>query len=131
MLNIEDHRQKRVNQARERLRNFEAPTEIESVDNIRILRAIVSKLAARGARVVFVRFPTSGERWEIDEQMYPRSEYWDRMAREVGGAWIHFKDYPQLAMFELPDTSHIDMRDKDRFTENLINIIRSYQIYRR
>ncbi len=33
---------------------------------------------------------------------------------------MYFADYPELSNFNLPDTSHLDMREKPVFTKRLL-----------
>ena len=75
---------------------------------------------ARGGKVVFIRFPTADEHWDLDRAHYPRSEYWDRWANRSKAAFLHFMDVPEMQKFELPDTSHLDERDAPAFTESLL-----------
>jgi len=89
----------------------------------RVERA-VRAIQDRGGRVVFVRLPTSGEVWDLDEQYYPRKQYWNVFAQRTAAATIHFEDYETLASFECPDGSHLDYRDAAVFTRNLAEILK-------
>lgn len=84
----------------------------------------VAAIEARGGRVVFLRMPTADEHWRLDQANYPRARYWDGLAEATGAATIHFSDHPALARLRLPDTSHIDYSDRDRFTRALVAILR-------
>jgi len=83
----------------------------------------VRKITLRGGRVIFLRLPTSGEHWAIDETFYPRNVYWDRIAALTGADTIHFMDEPLLNAFECPEGSHLDFRDARRFTGGLVNVL--------
>jgi hypothetical protein len=82
----------------------------------------VAAIEQRGGRVVFVRFPSDKMVWQIDRRRFPRARFWqplvDRHPRT-----IHFKDYPELDSFALPDGAHLDMRDRAMFTDALADII--------
>lgn len=80
---------------------------------------LARRIEARGGRVVFVRFPTSGEHWEADEWRFPKVEYWDVLARGTQAVSIHFKDVASLAGFECPDGSHLNYEDALEFTRGL------------
>ena len=86
-------------------------------------------MVQRGARVVFIRFPTSGEHWQLDEEMFPRERYWDNMAQRVSGRWSHFQEITGINRFNLPDTSHLDRRDKPEFTRLIITKLRELGVY--
>lgn len=81
-------------------------------------------IEARGGRVFLVRMPTDGRYWELDEQYFPRRDYWDRLAAQPGVHALHFRDDERTAHFELPDGSHLDQRDKVAFTEGLLAALR-------
>lgn len=83
----------------------------------------VRAIQARGGRVIFARFPTSGEHLELDDLMFPKNEYWDAFAAETSALCIHFKDVPELSAFDCPDTSHLDRRDAPRFTLAFANVM--------
>ena len=80
----------------------------------------VDAIQSRGGRVVFVRFPTSGEMLALSRRVYPKEIYWDRFAATTSAAMVHFLDVPSLSKFDCPDLSHLDRRDAVRFTEGLI-----------
>ncbi len=86
-----------------------------------ILRSFVRKIEARGGKVVFVRFPTSGERVAIDENRWPKSVYWDQIGPVTSAETIHYADVPSLRRFECPDMSHLDHRDSPKFTNAFLD----------
>ncbi len=79
----------------------------------------VHQLQARGGKVVFVRFPHSGELKKIEEQATPRQGPWDRIIREAGVPGIYYSDYPELSGFECPEWSHLSGPDATEFTKRL------------
>lgn len=89
----------------------------------RTIGVLVAPIVERGGQVIFVRFPTSGVLSELEEQRYPRKDYWDVFAAESRAVTIHFKDYPSLARFHCPDGSHLDYRDAIPFTKALVGIL--------
>ncbi|BAY66031.1 hypothetical protein NIES22_61440 [Calothrix brevissima NIES-22] len=84
-------------------------------------QTLVENFQERGGHVIFIRMPTSQERWAIENQIAPPEQYWKQFVDKLHVASVHFADYPELSNFKLPDTSHIDMRDKPVFTEILLN----------
>lgn len=97
------------------------PTEYR--ERSRAIGSFVTPIVARRGKVIFIRFPTSGALWEMEEQRYPRKDYWDVFAAESQAVTIHFKDYPALANFDCPDGSHLDYRDAIPFTQALVEIL--------
>ena len=89
------------------------------VQGIRPIRDMVSAIEARGGRVLFVVMPSSGLVREIYERWYPRTNFWDRFVKEVGAPTLNFADVPTLRDFTCPDGSHLDGRDRRRFTVGL------------
>ena len=82
--------------------------------------AAVKKIRARGGKVVFVRFPMSGELRQFEDKLTPRQGPWDRIIRESGAAGIYFTDYPELTGFECPEWSHLSGPDSVEFTKRLV-----------
>ena len=83
---------------------------------------LIEKLQARGVEVALVRLPSSGLVWEIDEHRWPRALGWDRFVAQTSACTVHFRDYSELSI-DLPDGSHLDMRDKPGFTRALIQVL--------
>lgn len=79
----------------------------------------VQRIRARGGNVIFVRFPSSGEVREIEEQYFPKTAFWDDFAELVGAECIHYEEVPSLRGFRCPEDSHLDERDAPRFTQSL------------
>lgn len=119
MVDLEVHRQRRLEYVRKTI-NHPSSFELWS-KGATAVGSFVRKIKERGGDVVFVRFPTSDEHWEITEQMSPKQVYWDQLGRLVGAKTIHFRDVPSLAHFNCPDTSHLDFRDSPKFTSALID----------
>lgn len=82
---------------------------------------LVKTYQARGGKVVFVRFPVSAERSVKDRQRWPTDQYWSEVMQRMGVPAVHYQEHPELADFEFPDSSHLDMRDKNEFTRRLFN----------
>jgi hypothetical protein len=101
-----------------------APSTEQWLDDLDSVARAVNAIQERGGHVVFLRMPTSDDHWRLDSENYPRARYWDLLAGRVGAPTIHFQDEPELAALDLPDTSHIDQRDRARFTRTLVEILR-------
>ncbi|MDM4018848.1 hypothetical protein [Roseiconus lacunae] len=78
----------------------------------------------RGGEVWFLRLPTSGWRWKMDQLRHPRDEYWDRFSR-IEENTIHFKDLEAIASLDLPDYSHVDYRDRPLLMKTFVDEIRA------
>ena len=96
-------------------------SELEPV--VKDIRAI----RARGGQVVFFCSATSGAHLLADQNGYPRAQYWDRFANEIaranGAAAIYASDIPAIAALVLPDSSHIDQRDRAAFTAAIAQLL--------
>ena len=77
---------------------------------------MVKAIEGRGGRVLFADFPTAGLVRAIEEKRYPRELFWDRFVGTVKAKAIDAADYPSLDGFQCPDGSHLDFRDRSRFT---------------
>lgn len=122
LTDIEKVRSDRIKRVSDKLAEVIVSPEVWMQD-LEHVEKWVKKIQQRGGRVVFVRFPTSDEHWAIDEKYFPRELYWDRMAEFTSAETIHFADYPSLSHFHLPDTSHLDCKDKPQFTNALLDIL--------
>lgn len=79
----------------------------------------VHKLRARGGKIVFVRFPNSGELQELEDRATPRAGPWTRIINETGAPGLYYSDYPEL-IFNCPEWSHLSAPDAVLFTKRLV-----------
>ncbi|GAB3317128.1 hypothetical protein GCM10027299_08170 [Larkinella ripae] len=86
-------------------------------------RASIAQIRARGGRVIFIRTPSDGPMYAIEKQLFPRTQYWDRLLAYTQTPGIYFSDYPALARFTCPEWSHLTPQDAVRFTQELLPII--------
>ena len=121
LIDVAEHRQSRIDRVRQGIASRRRPKPEEWLDNLEKIKNAVSKIKSRGGDVVFVRFPTTGEHWQLDEQAWPRRIYWDQIGKHTGAHTVHFQDIAALADLDCPDTSHIDQRDKASFTSALLD----------
>ena len=84
------------------------------------IAAAVAKLRARGGKVVFVRFPFTGELKKLEDAGTPRAGPWTRIIKESGAPGIYFEDHPELASFDCPEWSHLSGPDSVEFTKRLV-----------
>lgn len=82
------------------------------------------RIRARGGQVIFVAMPSSGMVREIERRRYPRDRFWDRFVAESGLPGIHSDHEPELRGYECPDGSHLDVRDKGRYTSALADVMK-------
>ncbi len=85
--------------------------------------AAIAKLKARGVPVIFLRPPSDGEFLEAENKGFPRERTWNVLLERTGAPGIHFEDYPELQGFTLPEWSHLNAADAERFTERLCAIL--------
>ena len=87
----------------------------------------VRAIYARGGQVLFFCSATSGAHLSADQKGYPRTQYWDRFAREIAepnrARAIYALDIPAIAALRLPDSSHIDQRDRAAFSEAIARLL--------
>lgn len=84
---------------------------------------MVSAIKSRGGRVLFIKMPSSGMYREFEERRYPRKQFSNRFSKEVGAQLFQSEDFPTLKDFDCPDGSHLDYRDRSRFTAALVRSI--------
>ncbi|MGA9333788.1 MAG: hypothetical protein WBV39_05870 [Rudaea sp.] len=85
--------------------------------------AWVKRIKARGGEVIFYRSPTSGVLPQIEAIMYPPAQYWDRFIATVPAPVVDAASIPQLSVFNEPDDSHLDFRDKPAYTRALVDVL--------
>jgi hypothetical protein len=115
-VDVQEHCRIRIQQAQEiapRLRGISPDMWLQQAMDY---EPFVRKIQSRGGRVVYVRDITTGQGWDLDEQLFPKQQCWDRLARQTSAATIHFADVPGMRDFVCPDTSHLDCRDAPRYT---------------
>jgi hypothetical protein len=86
-------------------------------------KVAISQIRSRGGQVVFVRPPSSGGFWEMEQKNYPRELYWDALLRYTDTPGVHFSDYQETARFVCPEWSHLSPEDAVTYTEQLIKIL--------
>ena len=84
----------------------------------------VEKLRARGGKIVFVRFPNSGELKALEDRLNPRARDWERLLKDTNVPGIYFEDYPELASFTCPEWSHLSAGDSVEFSKRLVPHLR-------
>jgi hypothetical protein len=110
---------------KERILALPQASSTHLIESARLLGKMVSRIEARGGRVIFVMYPESGLVRAADDVRYPRAVFWDRIVPLAGGRGIYYADEPTLKDFTCPDGSHLDIRDKRRFTAALAKALLS------
>lgn len=85
--------------------------------------AAVKKIRARGGKVVFVRFPVSGDLRKLEDKATPREGPWARLMKETGAPNIYYSDHPEL-IYDCPEWSHLSAADSVEFTQRLVPHLR-------
>lgn len=83
----------------------------------------VEKIRARGGEVVFIRTPSSGRFWAVEQVVFPREKFFDELVRETGTKGYFFTDYPGLAKYAPTEWSHLSPHNAVRFTRELIKVL--------
>jgi hypothetical protein len=87
--------------------------------------AAVQKLQARGGKIVFIRFPHSGDLKKLEDRETPRVGIWDRVLKDSGAPGIYYEDFRDLAAFSCPEWSHLSAGDSVEFSKRLIPHLRA------
>lgn len=87
--------------------------------------AAVNKLRSRGGKIVFVRFPHSGELKKLEDRLSPREKTWDPLIKSTGVPGIYYSDFPELSGFNCPEWSHLSAGDSVEFTRRLVPHLRT------
>jgi hypothetical protein len=117
---LEERRQRRAEQYGSLYAHGESSDFAGMRRGFRELNEAIRRIRSRGGDVAFVRLPSSGKRLQLEENRFPRGEFWDHISGDILAPCIHFQDVPTLAGVECPDDSHLDSRDTTSFTAALI-----------
>jgi hypothetical protein len=85
----------------------------------------VNKLRARGGKIVFVRFPNSGELKALEDRLSPRARTWDPLIQSTAAPGIYYEDFPELSGFNCPEWSHLSAGDSVEFSKRLVPHLRT------
>jgi hypothetical protein len=80
------------------------------------LQRAVQKIQSRGGHVIFLVMPKSGMVRDIEQRRFPDALFLKPLRRALPISIIDATNLPQLADLRCPDGSHLDYRDKARFT---------------
>ena len=86
----------------------------------RLLAGLAARIREHGGSVRFLLLPSSKLVRLLEERRFPRALFWDRFAEAVFSPTLHFEDVPALREFTCPDGSHLDFRDRVRFSTALV-----------
>ncbi|MCK6691225.1 MAG: hypothetical protein L6Q97_03885 [Thermoanaerobaculia bacterium] len=87
------------------------------------IKSWADKLRARGGKMIFIRPPSTGMLYQLEEQNFPRKDTWDALLEKTGVPGIHFEDHPELQGFELPEWSHLRAEHAPPFTKALVKLV--------
>jgi hypothetical protein len=100
------------------------PVSGTAVDSLHhVVKAAVDKIRSRGGDVLFVRTPSSGPFWAVEQKNLPREKYWDQLLQVTGAPGIHFKDDPNTDHYICPEFSHLTPDDAKDYTRHLIKTL--------
>lgn len=99
------------------------PAPVGMLEHYASVERSVRRLQAKGCRVVFVRLPSTGQVWALEQQYTPKNFYWDRFAQLTAAETYPFKDYPTLRDFECSDNTHLDYADAVLFTRAFADLL--------
>jgi hypothetical protein len=121
-LDVDAHRAGRIRITRDRYAYWtEHPPTIRMLeDSLAILDENIQAIQRRGGEVTLIRFPTGPALWATADSVFPREQFWDRLASQTSAKVLHYRDEPSLGAYTLPDESHLDFRDVPAFTRALV-----------
>jgi len=85
------------------------------------VKTAVDKIRARGGDVVFLRSPSSGPMFGVEQHVFPRAKVWDPLLASTHSMGIHFTDYPATSHLVCPEWSHLSPQDAVVYTRALVD----------
>lgn len=83
------------------------------------LLPVVSELENDGVTVLFLCMPSSGVYRAMEDDTFPRDQYWDRLAQAFPGRCLHFADDPVMRELWTPDESHLETNGARAFSSRV------------
>lgn len=104
-------------------KNVEPYTEAEFERVVNYIATIAAMLRQKGVDVYFVRLPSAGAVRALEDELFPRDQFWGVLQQNVDAALVHFADYPELDGLVSQDGSHMDSSRIVEFTERLSDVL--------
>lgn len=82
-------------------------------------RDACERIRGRGGRVIFVRMISSLELRAVEDELFPRAPYWDRLLTETNASGIYDTEVPGAATLTCPEGSHLDAEQARKFSAGL------------
>jgi hypothetical protein len=87
------------------------------------INTAVGKIRNRGGNVLFVRPPSTGPVWEVEQANFPRELYWEKLLTATASQGVHFRDYPETSDLDCPEWSHLTREDAVLYTKHLVDVL--------
>jgi hypothetical protein len=109
----------------EQISAADAPVGNDDRDQV-IARLVAAEgaLAQRGAQLVWLQMPRSGQIEGIEEKRFPNARFWEPLLAQSRALALSAEQIGPLSDFDCPDGSHIDVRDAPRFTRALAEVLK-------
>jgi len=85
--------------------------------------ADAEKFKARGGKIILLRCPSDGFFRDLENNGFPRKDFWDLLVEKAGVPAYHFEDYAQLQNLTIPEWSHSSAESADKFTEEILKLL--------
>lgn len=95
--------------------------ELERV--LDVARDACTRIRARGGNVIFVRMISSLEVRAVEDALFPRDLYWDRLLAETQAVGIYDAEVPGAANLTCPEGSHLDAAQARAFSAGLAEVL--------
>jgi hypothetical protein len=89
---------------------------------------LTKKFKARGGKIAFCRPPVTEYYLKTETKLYPRATYWDRLLKDCEAPGYHFTDHEKTKNLVPPEWSHLNRKDSDIYTREIIDLLKEDQI---
>ncbi|MEN2399394.1 hypothetical protein GKZ90_0006375 [Flavobacterium sp. MC2016-06] len=82
----------------------------------------IDKIRSRGGEVLFIRTPSSGPYFELEQAVFKREIFWEPLLAATVSKGIYFTDYPSISKYNCIEWSHLTPEQAIDFTAEFIKI---------
>ncbi len=126
LLNREDIRKAKSESLTKAFAEMKIKSDDEMISAVQALNKQLEEITKNNNKVVLVSTPLNGVYREAHDRLFPKAKYWDKIGfGQKNVLKIHYLDNAVLKSIEPFEFSHLDKREKSKYTLELVEIIKN------